>query len=171
MLDLAYKYEAELRKLMYDTWYDEKYMYYYICYRSPYSCPNDGDWNKRQFVSLNSKGEIIGFIHYDIDREYDYIECLGAINFTDNKVTFGRDLAQVLDDIFCKFNMRKLNFYVIVGNPIEKTYDKMITKYNGRIVGIKKQHAKLMDNQFHDLKLYEIFREDYIAAKEKHHGK
>lgn len=46
------------------------------------------------------------------------------------------DLGQALQDIFEKFKFRKLTFCVVVGNPIEKSYDKMINKYNGRIIGI-----------------------------------
>lgn len=173
MLDLAYKYEDEIRNLMLDTWYDEKYMFYHSSvYHTPYENPSnrDGDWNSRAFVSLNSQHKIIGFICYEINREWDLVSGFAAINFSDNKVTFGKDLIQVIDDIFCKFNMRKLEFFVVVGNPIEKNYDKMIAQYNGRITGIRHKHVKLMDGNYYDYKSYEIFREDYIAAKEKIHS-
>ena len=66
--------------------------------------------------------------------------------------------------------MRKLEFAVICGNPIEKNYDKMVAKYGGSITGIKHKHVKLMDGNYYDHKDYEIFREDYIAAKEKKHS-
>lgn len=174
MLDLAYKYEEEIKNLMLDTWYDEKYMFYYSSiYRTPYENPRpqDGDWNSRAFVSLDSQHRIIGLISYEINRESDLACGFGAINFTDNKATFGMDLAQVIDDIFCKFNMRKMEFFVIVGNPIEKSYDKMVTRYGGAITGIRHKHVKLMDGNYYDDKGYEIFREDYIAAKESHKHK
>lgn len=171
MLDLAHKYEEEIRNRMYDTWYDEKYKFYYSSsYHTPYESPNskDGDWCCREFVSLDSQHRIIGLISYEIVRDYDLVMNFGAINFSDNKVTFGMDLAQVIDDIFCKFNMRKIEFNVVVGNPIEKSYDRLIKKYNGRIVGIRHKHCKLMDNKYYDDKIYELFREDYIATKIKH---
>lgn len=174
MLDLAYKYEDEIRNKMFDTWYDEKYMYYYSSARHSVWMnpkPEDGDWDNRHFVSLNSDGEVIGVIDYHIDRECDMATWFGAINFTDNKAIFGMDLAQVIDDIFCKFNMRKLEFAVIVGNPIEKSYDRMVEQYGGQITGIKHKHVKLLDGNYYDHKDYEIFREDYIKAKEKRHGK
>lgn len=169
MLDLAYKHEEEIKNLMYDTWYDEKYMFYHSStFHTPYSISNNGgDWDSRDFVSLNSKRKVIGLISYDIQRAWDLVNNFGAINFTNNKVTFATDLAQVIDDIFCKFNMRKIEFCVVVGNPIEKNYDKMVAKYGGTITGIKRKHAKLMDGNYYDHKEYEIFREDYIAAKER----
>lgn len=171
MLDLAYKYEDELKKLMLDTWYDEKYMFFHNCpYRDSFSLPHEGDWNGRYFVSKDSTGKIIGLISYELNRSYDLAMNFGAVNFTDNKFTFGMDLAQVIDDIFCKFNIRKMEFNVVIGNPIEKSYDKMVKKYGGSITGIRHKHAKLIDGRYYDDKSYEIFREDYIAAKEKKHN-
>jgi hypothetical protein len=53
----------------------------------------------------------------------------------------------------------------VIGNPIEKSYDKLIHKYGGRVVGTYKQHTKLIDNKLYDEKFYEIFRDDYIKNK------
>ena len=174
MLDSAFKYEEQLRMQLLDTWYDEKYMYYHCSqyhelYQSP--SPNDGDWNGRRFVSLDKDGNLLGLITYSIDREYEIVSNFGAINFTENKVVFGRDLIQVIDDIFCKFNIRKIEFFVIKGNPIERSYDRLIAQYGGKIIGTRRQHCKLMDGNYYDDKLYELFREDYIATKEKIHVK
>lgn len=169
MLDLAYKHEDEIRLKMFDTWYDEKYKFYHSSvYHDVYALEgNNGDWDSRQFVSLDASGRVIGLIGYGIDRTTEIANGFGAINFSDNSITFGMDLARVIDDVFCKFNMKKLEFSVVIGNPIEKSYDKMVSKYGGRIVGVLKQHFKLVDNKYYDNKMYEIFREDYIKAKEK----
>lgn len=169
MLDIAYKYEDEIKKLFIDTWYDEKYMYYYSsAYRRPYQNPpaQQGDWDNRDFVSLDSKGNVLGLISYSVDREANMAWAFGAINFSDNKATFGKDLAQVIDDIFCKFNMQKIEFCVVRGNPIERSYDRIVAKFGGSIVGIRHRHCKLIDNKLYDDKIYEIFAEDYIKAKE-----
>lgn len=87
------------------------------------------------------------------------------MNFIDDKMTFGMDLGQVLQDIFEKYNFRKLDFCVVVGNPIEKSYDKMVKKYNGRIVGTFKDDVKLIDNKYYDIKYYEVTKENYMGAK------
>lgn len=168
MLDLAHKYEDEIRVKMFDTWYDEKYKFYHSSvYHDIYSLDgNNGDWDSRQFVSLDAAGTVIGLIGYGIDRTTEIANGFGAINFSDNRITFGIDLAKVIDDIFCKFNMRKLEFSVVGGNPIENSYDKMVSKYGGHIAGVLKQHCKLVDNKYCDNKMYEIFKDDYIAAKE-----
>lgn len=73
---------------------------------------------------------------------YDF----GAINFSNDKLTFGRDLVQVIDDIFCSFGLERMEFKVVCGNPIERSYDRMVERFGGRIVGVRKRVAKLMDN-------------------------
>ena len=64
--------------------------------------------------------------------------------------------------LFEKFNFYKIEFGVVVGNPIEKMYDKYIQKYGGQIVGIFKSTTKLQDGEFADMKYYEIFRDEYL---------
>lgn len=165
MLDVALKYKDELQKFYINTWHNEKYKYYnYQCF---WEIPtfNESTYDGHDFVSLNKKGEIIGVIGYSINRLNESVYGLGIINFTNDKFTFGRDVFQAIKDIFEKYNFRKLSCCVVVGNSVEKTYDKLIPKYGGRIVGIEKQATKLCDNKYYDVKRYEILREDYMKEK------
>ena len=45
--------------------------------------------------------------------------------------------------------------------------DKMINKYGGRIVGIYRQEAKLIDGEYYDLKMYEILASEYFKTIKK----
>jgi RimJ/RimL family protein N-acetyltransferase len=167
MLDVANKYKESIEELYYNTWYNDKYKFYHnSCFREK-RIISDNNWNDCNFVSINKNKRIIGLIGYQIDRTNDFVSCLWIINFSDNKMTFGKDVGKVIDDIFNKFNFRKIEFSVVVGNPIEKSYDKLIHKYGGRVVGVYKQHTKLIDNKLYDEKIYEIFREDYINHNKK----
>ena len=126
-------------------------------------------WERFDLVSTY-EDEIIGYIAFDVDRSSDFISGVSIINFhtgenTKKNIIFGRDVLTAIDQMFTKFNFRKMSFFVIIGNPIEKTYDKFIAKYGGRVVGIEKQHVKLTDGQYYDQKRYEIFRDDYIKNK------
>ena len=165
MLELAIIYEEKLRNRLNQTWFDEKYMYYELGgYHSEFVIDKD-TWNRHQFVSIDCRGIVIGYIDYNIDRQ-TYSAChLTAINFTDDIMTFGADLRKAVIDIFEKFKFNKLSFSVVIGNPIEKSYDKMIEKYHGRIVGIKKDEARLMDGNLYDVKMYEILRKDYSSSQ------
>lgn len=165
MLDIAQKYTNELKIKLADIAYDLKYMFVHFGYSNEYE-PTKSTWDKHEFVSM-SNGEVIGYIRYYINRNEYSASGLSAINFSNNKITFGRDLGTVLDNIFTKFNFRKLKFGVFIGNPIEKSYDKAIEKYGGRIIGIEKKETRLLDGNFYDYKSYEIFREDYLANKAK----
>ena len=164
MLHNALKYIDELKRLHLNTWHDEKYKFYN--YRCFWELPtfSENTLDGHDFVSLNKKGEIIGAIGYGISRNTESVCDLGIINFTDDR-TFGKDVLQAVKDIFEKYNFRKLSFCVVIGNPIEKTYDKLCAKYGGRIVGIEIQETKLCDNRYYDVKRYEILREDYMKMK------
>lgn len=161
MLQPAIKYKEQLKSAMRKTWFVEKYKYYHMNGYYDELQIDECTWSKHQFVSVYNE-EVIGFISYSIDRRSNFVYGLGAINFSDNKISFGLDLGQALKDIFEKYKFRKLRFSVCIGNPIEKSYDKMIEKYHGRIVGTYKDETLLIDGEYYDEKLYEITKEEYL---------
>ena len=162
MLDVAINHIDELKTQMNSIWFKDKYKFYNNdLYYSDFRVDED-TWNRHQFVSLNKEGKVIGYIGYAVTRATHSCSNLAIINFSDDKMTFGRDLGQALTDIFEKFKFNKLNFEVVVGNPIEKSYDKMIAKYGGRVVGTYVNETKLIDGEYYPVKLYEILRENYM---------
>lgn len=162
MLDLALNHVEELQEKFRSIWFVDKYKFWNCTNYYEDFKVSESSWDYHQFVSLDHDGEIIGYIGYSIDRPSDLVDGLNIINFTDNKIVFGVDVGNAIRDIFEKFNFRKLNFCVVIGNPIEESYDKLIIKYGGRIVGTQKEQAKLFDGKFYDEKLYEITRSDYL---------
>lgn len=162
MLQPAQKYESELKSLILDTWYDDKYKYFRANTYSSTMTFKDGNYNSHDFASINNDGEVIGYISYDLNRSDGSVYNLIIVNFTDEKLSFGRDLYKALSDIFLRYKFRKLMFCIVVGNPIEKSYDKWISKYGGRIVGTYYKDVMLDDGELYDRKLYEIFREDFL---------
>jgi hypothetical protein len=78
---------------------------------------------------------------------------------------FGKDIITALKEVFERYRFNKISFNVVRGNPVEKTYDKLIGRYNGRIVGIKKQEVRLLDGKLYDTKEYEILAVDYFNRK------
>ncbi len=162
MLDIAGKYEEKLQKIFANITFDNKYMFMSGCsYREKYKSV-ESTWDTHEFVSVDSNKNVIGYITYQISREDQKVYGLQIINFSDNKTLFGIDLMKCLDEIFTKFRFRKLRYCVFVGNPIESTYDRFTNKYGGRIVGIEKEECRLIDGKLYDMKIYEIFRDDYL---------
>lgn len=166
MLEPAISHAEELQFKYRITWFDD---YYKFANYAPYCMTlkiEDVTINKHQFVSVYG-GNIIGLIQYEIDRFTNNVSGLCIMNFYPGQspFVFAKDLGDCIRDIFEKFKFNKINFSVIVGNPIEPTYDKLVKKYGGRIVGIKKKDKKLFDGKLYDLKLYEIERDEYIKRK------
>ena len=165
MLKPAIQYQDQLATLYQAAWFDDRYKYYFTSHHRILKL-EDNTWEWHEFVSIDGEGKVLGYIYYRIDRWTNNCYNFGAINFTNNPL-FGRDVIQVIRDIFEKFNFNKLHFSVVVGNPVEKTYDRLCQKYGGHILCIEKAETKLMDGKYHDMKRYEIFREDYLTAVRK----
>ena len=163
MLKPAILYAEQLPKMYQALWFNEKYKYYNSHWHS--FTVEDKTWEWHEFVSVSQTGELLGYIHYRVDRVTLNCAGFGAINFTNNPL-FGKDLLQAIQDIFERFNFHKLTFGVVIGNPAEKSYDRLCQKYGGRILCIEKEETKLEDNKYYDVKRYEILREDYLRAKE-----
>lgn len=168
MIEPAQKYKEELQELYYNIWYQDKYKYYNnCCYWTPLEFRED-TWNAHEFVSIDKDGNILGIIAYETDHTIPAARHFSIINFGGNHFTFGRDVMQVIADIFEEYNFCKLSFNVVIGNPIEPTYDRLVAKYGGRIVGIAKDDVILQDHKRYDIKMYEILRRDYELAKHTH---
>ncbi len=169
MIDLAINYKDELQGKFRDIWFNDKYKYWNSCsYFSEFTI-DASTWNRHQFVSIDSgaDNEVIGYIGYEIDRDANYCWGLNIINFTDKTNLFALDLGHALKDIFEKFKFNKLRFTVIIGNPIEESYDKIIEKYGGRIIGVQREEVRLIDRKLYDEKLYEITLVEYLNSMKK----
>lgn len=159
-------YEEQIRRKMWEIWYDEKYQYYFGGnHRNDLSlADNNNDYPRRSFAVLDRNDELIGYISYSVDTELRIAQWFGAINFTDDKLTFGRALRQVITDCFIKFGLEVVEWNVICGNPIEPSYDKICEKLGGRIIGVRHRRAIDLAGNIHDDKSYEILREDFLRV-------
>lgn len=165
MLGMALNYQEELIKKYRTTWHDDRYKWYHAANFHEDITIHESDWVDHQSVSVHN-GEVIGYIGYKIDRSSEYVYGLNILNLTEpGNVVFAMDLGIALRNIFEKYHFRRLEWSVIVGNPIESSYDKMCGKYGGRIVGTFKSRQRLFDNKFYDEKMYEIEIDDYFSWK------
>jgi len=169
MLEYAKKYEAELQSLFRDITFDMFYQFeQFAVYRDDFELPKS-TWDSHYFVS-RYENEILGIISYQIKRVENAAYRLRINRFGDqekrieNQYIFGKDVMIAIKDIFEKFKFRKLSFSVVVGSPIEATYDRLIERYGGRVVGINRQEVKLLDGNFYDVKDYELFAEEFYKS-------
>lgn len=161
MLDLAINHEAELRQQMRNIMFDEKYKFEnFGSYYNDLKLDKEIGWHSLQFVSYDEyKENVIGYFSVSIDRDAGNLHSLRIINFSNKKELFASDLKKFLINLTKREDFTKLNFTVVIGNPIEKSYDKMIKKYGGKIVGVYEKDVKLNDGKIYHRKVYEVFME------------
>jgi hypothetical protein len=165
MLEFAKIREKELKGLFWQTAFDPFYKYMDMCaYREDFSLPKDT--NGQHYFTSIWQDKIIGFINYQINREANRVDGFFCVHFgKKHSYIFAKDLMTAIRDIFEEYKFNKINFCVIIGNPVEKTYDRLIKKYGGRIVGVFKNDIKLIDGNLYDLKCYELMAADYFKNK------
>lgn len=169
MLKPAHNYKEKLTPLYREAGYNPKFNYYFSTRWRRSFVLND-DWRSgRDYASVNKAGNVIGLIQYDVDCDIDGASGFGIMCFSDSipdKITFARDLMKAIDMIFVDFNLKKMGWTVYVGNPIERTYDRECKLMGGRVVGYKRNEARLLfDGKFVDSKMYEVLQEEYLNSE------
>lgn len=164
MIKPAQLYQQELNKLYYETFYDSKYMYYRGCWGTGELIIPNNTYNSHHFVILNNNYEVVGYICYDINFASRVANDFGIISFKPS-ICFGRDLMKIIDNIFIKYHMNKIEFRAFADNPVIKHYYNFINKYNGRVVGTLIDSVMLEDGKLHDDVMFELFKEDYMERK------
>jgi hypothetical protein len=77
-----------------------------------------------------------------------------------------KDLIACVRDIFEKYRLNKLSCSVIIGNPAEKIWDKLVLNHGGRIIGYREQDVCMGNGELYDVKEYEIMFKNYFDIKE-----
>lgn len=164
MLKLAYPYQDALNKAWQACVFQEKYQFYNVGNWWEYKIELDhGSWDNIQMISVGASGEVLGYFGVHIDRLSNKVSNIGAINFGEVNFIFSKDFYQFMTELFTKHRFRKVEWVVIVGNPAEHLYDKLIAKYGGRVVGIRRGSVITADGVVRDEKEYELFLEDYYS--------
>lgn len=167
MIKEAKLYENELQKLYVNIWNDPKYKYYISWFGTQnLEIPNN-TYGSRNFAIIDND-DIIGYIAYDfkILRNISYATNFRIISFKQNLV-FGFDLIKIIDDIFCKYNLDKIEFHCCKNNPISKHYIKFINRYGGRYWTGFTNTYMLIDGELTDNLCFELYKEDYLKNKRR----
>jgi len=166
MLKPAYPYKEKLQQKYNEIIFQNKYMFYnrenYWDYEFKLS---ESSWNSIEMVSVDTKDNVTGFFRATISRSSDKIASLGVVNFYDANMVFAKDLKQFIQGLLLKFNFRKIEWTVVIGNPAEKIYDRFIQKYGGSVTGVHKETVRLQDGKYYDMKGYEVFRSEFKQGR------
>ena len=159
MLDVAKKYEAEIQQKYYDTWFDLKYQYYRDSIGDRIPQFGDNCYERRDFACIDPKdNHVIGYISYSFSESSSSAYNFGIISFEPSNPIFGRDVLQVMSDIFFKFHLNRVEFRFYSDNPASIGYRYFIKRFGGREVGYLTNVSRLADNELHNVTIFEILR-------------
>jgi len=160
MLQPAKMYEKELQELKLKTFFNPKYKWCYLGYNMEIPIYNSR-WEYIQMVSV-IENKVIGFLEASMDRPEGFVSKIFMVNFTEDK-RFFIDIKNFLEYLIYEVEVLKIDFSVIVGNPIEKKYDHLIKKFGGKIIGTMKGNV-LIGSKYYDQKLYEFINDYYECS-------
>lgn len=167
MLKPAQLYEDKLKEKMINCWYDPRYKYYtgWVGGEEPNLPKNCYD--SHNFVSVDKNDNVIGYISYNVYWITLSASNFGAINFDIGNPIFAKDVISAVRDIFEKYHLNRLYWYVVVGNPAYKSYKRFVERCNGRECGYFRQNIRLIDGTICDEIGFEILKNEYFNAKDK----
>lgn len=167
MLKPAIVAENRINSMFADLiWFTEKGNYFNAYRANCLLDINNNNATMHQFVSVDTDYTILGYMEYNIDYYTSVVSDIRIVSF-ETTATFGRDLMQMIDDIFTKYNINKIEFEMVGGNPVERHYRKFIDVYHGREIGVYKQSIRFPNGEYHDSVMFEMFREDYLRGKKE----
>lgn len=167
MLRLAIEHKNDLAKSMTATSIFPKNKWFHCLGYTEYTLNvRENDFDGLQMVSVIPGGYVIGFFACGFDRIVRKAYQIEAINFSfKNNTLFARDMFAFLDGLFTTYGMNKVEWSVVVGNPIEAQYDRIAKRYGGSIVGVEHQTCTLRDGTLCDKKYYELMRSEYMQRR------
>jgi hypothetical protein len=162
MLYPAVLYADDLQKRYMQTIFTDKFRFFHGYSNIEYYLPIHENAGKvLQFVSVVDN-VVIGYMGCSVNRETNTAYNLEIINFERKNDVFTADLFDWFTSLFSKFGFSRVVWWVIVGNPVEHFYDRFVSNYGGRIVGVFKNEVRLYDGQLYDCKYYEVHKQDYL---------
>lgn len=120
---------------------------------------NENEWNKVSKVSVNEKGDILGYFSASISQSQSRIDSCFFVKFPKNyrlendKNTVYKDFREFVDYIMNHPIYKKVSFQAIKDNPANKVYEEFLRKYNGERF-LLKDYVRLEDGRYYDTYLY-----------------
>lgn len=169
MIKPAILYKDELYKQMANTWFDPAYMYYYDTTPGLPDIPDKPD-NQYQFVSIGSKGQVLGYFSYWVYEPSKRAMNFGLISFDKGNAIFMKDAIQMFKDMFLKYGIESAEWRCYADNEeAVKLYRNIINRYGGVEVGTLRKNGAPQNRQVCDTIIFEILKDDLIFIYDEHH--
>ena len=111
-----------------------------------------------QFAIVDSHENLLGYLDYRIDWYNSCAHRFGLISFDRGNPIVGKDLFNELNKLINDYKLHRIEWRMIGGNPVERSYDKFCKKYNGT-KHVLKDVVKDKYGKYHDDIIYEIIND------------
>ena len=156
MLRPAILYKNEIEKHFAEVMYSDDY-FYYTGYAHAHELPKiEPSDNIYQWAIVNSANEAIGWFAYRIDPVNDSVCNFGLCSFDKGNVLIGKDVFEKMEELIAHY--RRIEWRVIEGNPVIRSYDRLCKKHNGYKAVLHKI-TKGPDETYRNEYVYEILAE------------
>lgn len=124
----------------------------------------DTDWSCIQRVSV-AGDQVCGLLGARIDRDVRAVSSLEAVAFRGegqaSGLLFSRDLMRFLVGLVLDHGFMRVGWSVVLGNPAERLYDRVLPRLGGRVVGVMRQNIRLPDGSVTGQKFYEVLPHEW----------
>ena len=152
MLESAYLYKNEIEKNFIKLQGTEEIMFYSSNY-SGY-IPEIRKETHNQYA-ITERGKLIGYFTYTLDVYSLCVKDFGLMAFDSNNKRIGLDVYKQIKKLIFEYNIHRIEYCMISGNPVEKHYDNFCKRFQGRKL-VLKDVFKDEKGVYHDDVIYEI---------------
>jgi hypothetical protein len=157
MLKPAILFKEEITRMFQELYYTDEMMYVTGCNENwvP-EIADTPDESTIQFAILNSKNECIGYVGFRVDWYSSCAYNFAIISFDKGNINIASALKEVVDKITNEYHLRRMEWRMIGGNPVEKHYDKFCNSYSNSNKYVLHEAMRDRHGKYHDDIIYEI---------------
>lgn len=168
MLVPAVLYKDEIKRKILEYKYTNDMMYYSGWLGD--SIPNiddDSEDNCTVQYAIVDGDNLIGYFTYMMDWYTSCASCFGLFSFDRGNKIIGLDVRREMEKIIKEYNVHRISWRMVSGNPVERHYDRFCDKYGGKKFVLTDAIRDRAGN-YHDDIIYEIiFQKSSIFFKSK----
>lgn len=158
MLKPAILYKEEIQRAMRAYYYTDDMMYESggLSNWTP-DIREEPESGRFQYAIVDSNGKLVGYLDYFVDWYSSCASRFGLMSFDRGNITVGRDLYAELNKLLNEYKLHRIEWRMIGGNPVERSYDRFCNKHNGT-KHVLKDAIKDKYGKYHDDIIYEIIQ-------------
>ena len=119
----------------------------------------DSNGSQYNWAIIDSKENLIGYFGYEIDFYSGNMQHFSLLSFDRGNPIIGKSVFEEIERCIKEYNLHRIEWRMIGGNPAERGYDAFLRRHNGK-KHILTDAVKDRYGKYHDNIIYEIIIED-----------